>query len=956
MKLLKAIQSKVSFKIIFFLLLFPFSVLAQTFTAVEKSPLDNRQYLSTTLENGLKVVVVSDKDTNSAGATLVVGTGSFDNPKEFKGLAHFLEHMLFLGTKKFPVPDEFQKFIQEHGGTHNATTEDEQTSYYFTIEADALPKALDRFSDFFVAPLFTKELVGREINAVDSEFQMNLQQDAWAALEVFRETCNPHHPFSQFSVGNLQTLAKDQDKLYEALIAFHQKEYRANKMTLALVGPQSVSELMQLAKKYFSTIPGNGNATPARPLVYDTPQLGLDIFMKTHGDRAELNLIFPFASDSSFEQQKAANLLAHLLGFDGKGGLSIVLKEKQWVNSVSSQYESLTREQATLTLSISLTPLGLKHIDDITQMTFSYINMLKQKGIPTYLFDEIKQLSQWDFQYVDKQDPGGLSQVLAAGLQRYPAAKLVKSFFVMSQGDYPEKEIQYLLTKLSPENMRRLVMSPGQKGNQTSQWYQASYRVEKLSEKKLSQFATAVPLSEFILPAKNPYIPQKLVIQKGGRKAKKAPQKIKMRAITLWHHQDAEFKKPKADIVINLAHPATMATPENALYTKLYTALAVDKLNEQFYSAIVAGASINLSEHARGITLSLHGYTDKQEILLKEVLTTLRKFEMQPQKFDIMKDRMQRGFSNYQHLALFKRAMTDLNILLAYPSWHPEELLVSSNKIKQMDVANWMNDFWKKCQIEVLVHGNYNSKQAKQLGNIIEKEFPYAKIAEPKNVTKVVNLGQKTLHYRPVKTTDNNHVALWYMQNPNNDLSTMAKMMLLGNILEVPFFQSLRVEKQLAYALGANSHSMNKVSGLMFWIQSTKATPSELLAEMKGFLQVHQQSMKNLTEKDLEPHRQALINELRELPQTMSERTQLWWKTIQKGDLDFDHAEKLAQELEAVKVKDLVSFSQTWLSPNSHAGQLFVVSTPDGKLKEEKSISSTHAFKEVMAYFTPQAA
>jgi secreted Zn-dependent insulinase-like peptidase len=181
------------------------------------------------LDNGLKVVVVSDMESNNAGVSLVVGAGSFDNPKEFPGLAHFTEHMLFLGTKKYPIPDEFQKFIQAHSGSYNATTEDEQTSFYFTIDPESFSKALDRFSDFFIAPLFTQELVEREINAVDSEFHMNIQQDSWAALEVFKETSNPEHPFSQFSVGNLQTLGKEKTKLYDALIAFHHKHYRATK-------------------------------------------------------------------------------------------------------------------------------------------------------------------------------------------------------------------------------------------------------------------------------------------------------------------------------------------------------------------------------------------------------------------------------------------------------------------------------------------------------------------------------------------------------------------------------------------------------------------------------------------------------------------------------------------------------------------------------------------------------
>lgn len=937
------------------LLWFPLSVIAQDLTRLKSSPLDKREYVSITLDNGLKVVVVSDMESNNAGVSLVVGAGSFDNPKEFPGLAHFTEHMLFLGTKKYPIPDEFQKFIQAHSGSYNATTEDEQTSFYFTIEPESFSKALDRFSDFFIAPLFTQELVEREINAVDSEFHMNIQQDSWAALEVFKETSNPEHPFSQFSVGNLQTLGKEKTKLYDALIAFHHKHYRANKMTLALVGPQSVNELIQMAKSHFASIPGHGEPTPIRPVLFDVDHVGLDIYMKSHGERAELNLTFPFPMQPGLERQKAANLLAHLIGYDGQGGLSAVLKDKGWINAMGSNYEHLSKEQGAFAINFYLTPLGLKQIDQITKTTFSYIQLIKEKGVPKHLFDETKKLSQWDFYYIDRQDAGGLAQALATGLQHHTAANLIDSFFMMSQGNFPDNEIKFLLEKLNPNNMRRFVMSREQNTDLVSKWYSVPYRVETLSAQKISQFSNP-PRSDFVLPSKNPYIPQKLLVQKGSRKNKRAPQKIKMRAITLWHHQDTEFKKPKADIVINLAYPVAMSTPEKALYTKIYTALASEMLHEKFYPAIVAGANISMGEHARGITLSLNGYTDKQELLLSKILNELRLFKVSESKFLAMKDRMKRGFSNYQHLSLYKRAMTDLNILLSYPSWHPDELLIVSQKVSQENVSKWMAEFWKNCHVEVLIHGNYDQKQAKNFGKIIEREFPAAKIVKPENVTKVVSLGAKTLHYRPVKTTDNNHVALWYLQNPKNDLPTMAKMMLLGNILEVPFFQSLRVEKQLAYALGANAHHLNKVSGMMFWIQSTKAGPQALLSEMKSFLDSHARMIGQLTEKDIEPYRQSLINELREPPQSLGERTQEWWKTIQKGETDFEQAEKLATELEAIKVKDLIRFSQSILSPQTTVGQLFVISTPDGKLAEDKVISSTQAFKDVMAYFVPQAA
>lgn len=87
-----------------------------------QSPNDDNAYRLITLENGLKALLISDPDAPKAAAALDVYVGSGDNPRGRGGLAHFLEHMLFLGTEKYPDPAEYERFITEHGGNRNAFT------------------------------------------------------------------------------------------------------------------------------------------------------------------------------------------------------------------------------------------------------------------------------------------------------------------------------------------------------------------------------------------------------------------------------------------------------------------------------------------------------------------------------------------------------------------------------------------------------------------------------------------------------------------------------------------------------------------------------------------------------------------------------------------------------------------------------------------------------------------
>ena len=130
-------------------LIFTFPALAAE--QIVKSPNDDRQYESFTLPNQLKVLIISDPDTDKAAAAMDVFVGSNNDPKDREGLAHFLEHMLFLGTEKYPEPGEYHAFVSAHGGSHNAYTAPERTNYFLNVDKDYLHEALDRFGQFFVA-------------------------------------------------------------------------------------------------------------------------------------------------------------------------------------------------------------------------------------------------------------------------------------------------------------------------------------------------------------------------------------------------------------------------------------------------------------------------------------------------------------------------------------------------------------------------------------------------------------------------------------------------------------------------------------------------------------------------------------------------------------------------------------------------------------------------------------
>lgn len=129
-----------------------------------KSDEDKRSYRGLVLRNQMKVLLVSDSSTDKSAAAMDINVGkcrnfmffskklillnfigSLSDPDHLPGLAHFCEHMLFLGTEKYPIENDYMKFTSQHGGMSNATTFPDHTNYYFDILPEHLHSALDRY-------------------------------------------------------------------------------------------------------------------------------------------------------------------------------------------------------------------------------------------------------------------------------------------------------------------------------------------------------------------------------------------------------------------------------------------------------------------------------------------------------------------------------------------------------------------------------------------------------------------------------------------------------------------------------------------------------------------------------------------------------------------------------------------------------------------------------------------
>ena len=108
---------------------------------------DSRKFKNIILENGIDVLLIEDKTVERSGYSVGVKVGSFYDPENVFGLFHLLEHVLFLGSKKYPKPEDYDEFMAQHGGINNAFTAEERTIYFNEIGEEHLEDGLEQISE-----------------------------------------------------------------------------------------------------------------------------------------------------------------------------------------------------------------------------------------------------------------------------------------------------------------------------------------------------------------------------------------------------------------------------------------------------------------------------------------------------------------------------------------------------------------------------------------------------------------------------------------------------------------------------------------------------------------------------------------------------------------------------------------------------------------------------------------
>uniref|UniRef100_A0A668VJ59 Insulin-degrading enzyme n=1 Tax=Oreochromis aureus TaxID=47969 RepID=A0A668VJ59_OREAU len=730
-------------------------VVRRVVSDVIRSPEDKREYRGLEFTNGLKAMLISDPTTDKSSAALDVHIGSLSDPPNISGLAHFCEHMLFLGTEKYPKENEYSQFLSEHAGFSNAFTSREHTNYYFDVSHEHLKGALDRFAQFFLCPLFDESCKDREVNAVDSEYEKNLKNDTWRLFQLEKATGNPKHPFSKFGTGNKMTLetrpSEEGIDIRQELLKFHSTYYSSNLMGLCVLGRESLDELTAMVVKLFGEVENKNVPIPEFP-EHPLQEEHLKKFYKVVPvkDIRKLYVTFPIPDLRKYYKSKPGRYLGHLIGHEGPGSLFSELKSKGWVDTILGGHKEGARGFMFFNIKMDLTEEGLLHIEDIIFHMFQYIQKLRSEGPQEWVFNEYKDLKKVAFRFKDKERPRDCTSKIAGLLQYYPLEEVLSAEYFLE--DFRPDLIEMVLDKLRPEHVRVIVVSKSFEGqtDMTEEWYGTQYKQEAISEETIKKWANADLNGKFKLPMKNEFIPTNFEIYPLEKESPSVPTLIKDTAMSkVWFKQDDKFFLPKACLNFEFFSPFAYVDPLHCNMAYLYLELLKDSLNEYAYAAELAGLNYDLQNTAYGMHLSVKGYSDKQHILLKKIIEKMATFEIDEKRFDIIKEAYMRSLNNFKAERPNYHAMYYLHVLMTEVVWTKDELREALDDVTLPRLKIFIPQLLSWLHIKALLHGNITKESALGMMQMVEDTLTEHAHTKPL-------LPSQLIRYRQVQVPDDN--------------------------------------------------------------------------------------------------------------------------------------------------------------------------------------------------------
>ncbi|UVM04637.1 pyrroloquinoline quinone biosynthesis protein PqqF [Pseudomonas laurylsulfatiphila] len=765
-----------------------------------------------TLANGLRVTLRHAPNLKRCAAALRVAAGSHDVPLAWPGLAHFLEHLLFLGTERFPAGQGLMAYVQSHGGQINARTSERTTDYFFELPPRAFAGGLERLSDMLAHPRMNPDDQQREREVLQAEF-VAWSQDA-AAQQQFAlfDGLAEAHPLRGFHAGNRATLPVEQPEFQQALQDFYQRFYQTGQMMLSLAGPQSLEELRTLAAAFGNVIAKGESIEQHAPVPL------MSSSERSYQQAEERRLDWLFALESLPEScAEALAFLCHWLNSAKPGGLSADLRERGLAVHLKAQPLYQFAGQALLHIELTL----------------------PANGLPTGIHE---RLMDW-LSFFAQQDWTPLREEYATLRQ---CQQQVSSALQLARLDSEQREVG--LSGQGVTALKQILNQIGAVDNFSGPWQ---------------------------LPALNPFLRTETPASNAGLIR---GQTSAHRGLRTFAQDRSRSRRERSPMQFSQALPDNSAegaiylrwrldsSPASALQSRLENNLQA--LRED---ARQAGVDISFSASGNEWLLKMTGLQEPMPSILEHALKELTQpdaavSQAVPESFALMPIRQ---------------------LLKALPD-HCLAHTANTDDAQQL----WSSARWDGLAIGL-------SAQTQTAMGLALSRIP----GTPDNqLTPPPTLPSQRL-WSTVDSGSSEHALLLFCPAVHGELADEAAWRLLAHFCQTPFYQRLRVELQLGYAVFSALRQIHGTTGLLFGVQSPNVTPTDLLQHIEQFLSDLPMLINALDDNAFIAGRQTLAEQFSQAALPTAQAAELLWQ----GKLGGRSSDYLTQLPEAILQIDRVA-------------------------------------------------
>lgn len=826
------------------------------------------------LENGLEAYLVSDPEAEDAGVALTVRAGSWDEPVTDEGLAHFLEHMLFMGTEEYPIESDYDAYLSRYRGQSNAFTYSDITAYMFSIKKEGFQEALKRFSSFFKAPLFNPSGVDREVKAIDQEFRMNAEKDSFLRLQVMKTLAKKEHPFARFSSGNKESL---KNASRDELKAWYETHYSPERMRLWIFSPLSIEAMKDLVEQDFGTIPVRELKETAYPEeIIASENYGKLIKMRPIQEERTLSLMWELPpSLSTSIDEKPWSQIAWILGNEGENSLLAQLRREGLANELSAADLQLSKNKRLFFVDIELTPLGQKEWKTVSDRVFQAIQGIKKEGVSEALFNTIRHLEALNYQWMAPTDT--FSEAMSnAFIQAYePLSSYPEKTYVSSK--YSKEKLDQFLQLLVPEKAVYLLLTPDIKDPKEyrylEKWTETPFSIEDVD---VGAFGNGGVNAAIKLPAPNPYLPERFEVKNKEEAVWNgaiAPELVSNTDKGKFYFlQDPYYQVPQGYVSFEVKTPlVTSSIPKSVVLRDLWLKAYQHLLSGPIYDAKLAGLNVGLDGVEEGVRFTVYGYTDKLANYLKDLEKAFTLEGLDGPTFQRLMNDLSREYANLKLETPIKQAIEGFKSSIYRPYATIDDKLSALSRVNLDTFKAFSQNLFQASYTAGAIYGNFERKEALSIWESWTSALGKKGFAEKdqKPVT-VVDLPPARGPFKqayPIAVQGN--AMILGVEGAVFTAKERGVEQLLQQVVDKSFFKELRTRQQTGYLVATVAQEIKEHLFTLFLIQSATLRAEELLWRTESFLDQFVRDLgENLKEADFETYKKALLDQLKEKPKS----------------------------------------------------------------------------------------